>query len=158
MINRAEMIVQKFDYLINEYGFHITRKEFDAQSFGNTIVVFTSSKYGIEIVIDRNQVLISIGESSEPRVEWFDFSDVVKYYAPYAEEPYDFPEKTAERTWDAVVEIQLRRLSAILHQYCETLLKGEDWIKEEVKKIEEKRAAEMLKKFHQGPTNSSNNK
>lgn len=153
MRDRAELIVQYFDYLTNEYRFHIERKEFDPQAMGNAVVVFKSLKFGIEIVIDRNQALISIGEQLDPRMQWFELSDVVKYYAPYEEGVYVFPDKTPENTWDDVVEIQLRRLSTILRQYCEPLLKGESWMKEEIKKIEKKRAGEILKKFGQGPAN-----
>ena len=153
MSDRADLIVQHFGYLINDYGFRIERKEFDPQTMGNAVVVFKSSKFGIEIVIDRNQVLISIGEQLDPRMQWFEFSDVVKYYAPDAEAVYVFPDKTAENTWDEVVEIQLRRLATILRQYCELLLKGESWMKEEIKKIEKKRASEILKKFGQGSAN-----
>lgn len=153
MSDRADLIVQNFDYLINIYGFRIDRKEYDPQTMGNAIVVFKSPKFGIEVVIDRNQVLISIGEQLDPRMEWFEFSDVVKYFAPYAEDVYIFPDKTSGNTWNNVIEIQLRRLAVILRQYCEPLLKGESWMKAELKKIEEKRAAEMLKKFGQDSMN-----
>jgi hypothetical protein len=150
MSDRADLIVKYFDFLINEYHFRMERKEFDPQMMGNAVVVFKSSKFGLEIVIDRNQVLISIGEQLDARREWFEFSDVVKYYSPEAEDAYVLPDKTPENTWDDVVENQLRRLSVMLRQYCQPLLKGELWMKEELKKIEKKRAAEMYKKFGQG--------
>jgi len=113
---------------------------------GNAVVVFKSPKFGIEVVIDRNQALISIGEQVDPRMEWFEFRDVVMYYAPDAENVYVFPEKSDENTWDEIVETQLRRLAIVLRKYCDPLLKGESWEKEEIKKIEEDRASEMFKK------------
>jgi len=146
MSDRADLIVQHFGYLVNEYGFRVERKEFDRQTMGNAVVVFKSPKFGIEVVIDRNQALISIGEQVDPRMEWFEFRDVVMYYAPDAENVYVFPEKSDENTWDEIVETQLRRLAIVLRKYCDPLLKGESWEKEEIKKIEEDRASEMFKK------------
>jgi hypothetical protein len=147
MTDHADLIVQYFNYLITEYGFHIVRKEFDSQTMGNAVVIFKSSQIGIEIVVDRNQVLISLGDLLDQRRDWFEFSDVLKYYAPLAEKAYIFPEKTVDNTWDDVVLIQLDWLAIILRQYCDPLLKGEPWVKEEIQEIAEKRAAEMLKKW-----------
>lgn len=148
MKNRVDLIIKNFDYLISQYNFHVDQKEFDPQTMGNAVVIFKSQNIGIEIVVDRDQVLISIGNQIDTREKWFDFSDVIKYYAPHIEKAYIFTEKTIETTWDDAVETQLVRLSVILRQYCESVLKGDGWAKEEIKKNEEKRKLEMIKKFN----------
>lgn len=150
MSNRADLIKQHFDYLINEYGFRIERKEFDPQTMGNAVVVFKSHKYGIEIVIDRDQALISIGDCLNPRMQWFELQDVVTYYAPSIDDVYSFTEKTADNTWDDIIGLQLRKLAIVLRQHCEPVLRGESWIKGEIEKIEESRKTELLKNLRKG--------
>lgn len=147
MDDRSDLIAKYFAYLVQEYGFHIERKEFDSQAMGNAVVVLKSSSIGIEIVVDRNQVLMSIGNLLDTRKQWFEFTDVVKYYAPSVDNVYIFPEKTHENTWDEIVESQLSRLATILRQYCEPLLIGKFWRKEEIEKIQENRKAELLRKL-----------
>jgi hypothetical protein len=149
MTDRADLIVTHFSYLIEEYGFRTAQKVFDPDVMGNAFVVFESAKTGIEIVVDRNQAFIKIGDVLEPSREWLEFSDVVKYFAPSIDSPYIFTEKTATITWDEAVEIQLRRLALILRQNCEPLLKGDFRMRDEIKKIEEKRVTEMLAELNE---------
>lgn len=153
MSDRSDLIVKYFGYLINEYYFRIERKIYAPQTMGNAVVTFKSPEIGIEIVVDRSQVLISLGNQSDPIEHWFEFSDIIKYYAPSVEKVYIFTEKTTDNTWDEVIETQLQRLAIILRQYCEPLLKGAPLMIEEIKKIEEERRTEMLKKIGQGPAN-----
>lgn len=150
MNDRADLIVQHFNYLVDEYGFRIERKEFNPGAMGDAIVVFTSANLGIEIVIDRNQVLLRIGDQSDPRGAWFEFSDVVKHFAPSLDNVYDAPEKTPERTWDDVVEAQLAKLALVLRESCTPLLRGESLAKTEIKKIEKKRVNQRFGKFFRG--------
>jgi hypothetical protein len=149
MIDRADLIVQYFNYLISDYDFHVTKKIFDPDAMGNAFVIFESTKLGIQIVIDRSQVLIKIGDVLEPRRQWLEFSDVVKYFAPSIDSPYIFTQKTETRTWDEAIEIQLNRLASILRQYCEPLLKGDFGMKDQIKKIEERRVAELLQDLNE---------
>jgi hypothetical protein len=144
MIDRSDLIIQYFGYLISEFGFYIEKKEFDPQMMGNAFVLFKSSKVGIEIVIDRNQVLIALGDQMEPRGKWFEFSDVVTYFSP-TKVAYIFYEKSENMKWAEAVEAQLRRVALILRQFCEPILKGDLGMKKEIKEIEKKRVAEWLK-------------
>jgi hypothetical protein len=148
-----DLIIHYFSYLINDYGFHVVRKEFDYHAMGNAVVIFESAQFGIEIVIDRNQVLISIGEQSDPRKLWFEFTDVIKYYAPNEKKIYDFQRKTEHNTWDEIIEIQLTRLADMLRRFCEPLLTGILWQKEKLNEIKKERRISILKKFNQWPTN-----
>lgn len=147
MQNRSDLIIKKFEYLIVKYGFEVKEKNFNLEAMGNAYVIFMSSKNGIEIAIDRNDVLIAIGDSMESRKDWFEFSDVVRYYAPSIENVYHFQEKTADQTWDEFVEMQLDRLAGALRQICEPLLRGESLKKKEIKKIEEQRVSDMFGKY-----------
>jgi hypothetical protein len=151
MKDNSELTTQYFDYLISDYKFLLARKEFDSQAMGNSIVVYKSHSYIIEIVVDRNQVLMRIGEHSDPSREWFEFTDVVHSYAPAKKNVYIFPIKTKKNSWEAVVEKQLARLSAMLREYCEPLLLGEIWKREKIKEIELKRVSELFSKSIQNP-------
>lgn len=151
MSDRSDLIVTYFDFLIKEYDFRIARKEFDPETMGNAVVVFKSLKFGIEITIDRNQVLLSIGEHLDSRLDWFELTDVLKYYAPNIDsnDVYFFPEKTQENTWEEIVTIQLGRMALLFRQNCGPVLKGEGWEKDKLREIEKERKAEMLKNFNQ---------
>jgi hypothetical protein len=145
------MIFRNFDYLIRDHDFHIIRKEFAPQAMGNAVVVFESARYVIEIAVDRNQALIRIRNRSGSGGEWFEFTDVLKYFAPHIEGPYLFPEKTPGSTWDELLEAQLARLSAILRQYCGPLLNGVAWDEEEIRKNQEDRRDDLMRKLSRGP-------
>ncbi len=123
MVDRTDWILQYFGYLVDEYGFHVEKQEFLPQGMGNAYVLFESTKTGIEVVIDRNQVLIAMGDRAEPRRNWFEFSDVIKYFAP-SEVAYIFYEGKNKLTWDEAVKAQLSRTSILLHTYCEPMIMG----------------------------------
>jgi hypothetical protein len=76
MTDRSDLILQNFGYLITEFGFSIAEKEFDPSMMGNAFIIFKSSQIGIEIVIDRNQVLIALGDPTEPRKKWAWFKNI----------------------------------------------------------------------------------
>jgi hypothetical protein len=148
MVDRTDWIIQYFGYLIHDYDFHVERKDFTPQMMGNAFVIFKSSKIGIEVVIDRNQVLISMGDQSETREKWFEFSDVLANFAP-SEVPYIFYERTDNISWDEAIMSQLSRTSILLRHYCEPMLMGELGMKKEITEIEEKRVAEMLRRLEE---------
>ena len=139
-----ELITLYFSYLISDFGFHIEKRVFDYSAMGNAFVVFKSSMVGIDVTIDRNQALITIGDQLDERREWLEFTDVLKYYAPTLEHAYVFPEKTSGNTWDDVVKDQLLRLASILREYCEPLLKGDLSGMEKIKELEKRRVAKMM--------------
>ena len=150
MLDRSDLLLRYFGYLVNDFGFELERKQFDPGAMGNAVLVFKSRTVSIEIVVDRNDVLISIGDPLDRRWDWFEFTDVMKYYAPEIPTAYVFPQKTSDNTWDEMVEIQVDRLSKMLRQYCEPLLKGEPLMKRELKQIENERVTKRYGKFMDG--------
>ena len=138
-----ELITLHFSYLISDYGFHIEKREFDYSAMGNAIVEFRSSSIGIEIVVDRNAVSISVGDQLDEKQEWVELTFALKYYAPALKNAYVFPEKTSDNTWEDVVKNQLDRLARILRDYCEPLLKGDLSTMERIKTIEKDEVAKM---------------
>lgn len=151
MKNHAEMIVEYFHYLVEDFGFSITQQEYDPITMGNAVVVFASNTIGIEVVIDRDQALISVGDIADRRYVWFEFFDVVNYYTHEKCKSYIFPEKTPDNTWDELVDAQLKRLSVILKEDCLPLLEGATLNKPEIQKIQNSRAAELRRKFNLPP-------
>jgi hypothetical protein len=157
MTDNSDLILQYFGYLITDFYFHVEAKRFEPQVMGNALVMYKSSSVGIEIVIDRSQVLIALGDKMDSREKWFEYSDVLHYFSPsevaYPDLSKLFKEKRANHdsnadTWDEVLEFQLNRLAVMLRQYCEPILKGDLSMKKEIKEIENKRVTEMLKRFN----------
>lgn len=153
MTNRVGLINNYFQFLISDYGFNIENMEFDYHSMGNAVVIYASPFFGIEVVIDRNQVLIRIGEIHESRKEWFDLIDVVNYYTHEEKKLYSFPEKNESNYWDEIIEIQLESLARVIYQFCRPILIGQPWHKEEIVKIRDKRVAEMLNSYSKKRSN-----
>jgi hypothetical protein len=142
--------------LTTEFDFWVVDKVFDPQTMGNAFVRYKSSRVGIEIVIDRDQLLIVLGDQMEPREKWFGYSYVLEYFAPaeiaYLDVGQLFNEKRANHTsnadtWKEVIEYQLQRVSSMLRQYCEPILRGNFDMKKEIKEIEQKNVTEMLNRW-----------
>lgn len=143
MVDHDDLIVRYFRYLVDEYGYHIEHKEFSPETMGNAYVTFKSSSIGIQIVIDRNQALMVIGDQSQPIAKWFDFTYVLEYFAP-SEIAYDFGEKTDANTWEEVIEAQLARLALIVRKYCDPLLSGDLGMKGDIERIQTGRGVETM--------------
>src|SRR5574341_1025844 len=88
----ADLVKQHFKYLTDDYGFAVALETYSPMVMGNASVDFESSKTRIEIVLDRSQVLIALGPIDRPRREWFEFSDVVQFFAPTVDPIYVFPQ------------------------------------------------------------------
>ena len=146
MKNPLNIIKNDFEYLVREYNYHIEKEEFSPQTMGNAYVTYSSASVGIRVTIDRSQVLINIGDVSDNANEWFDFSDVIRFFDPSIENPYVFIEKTNENTTEDIVEAQVERLASILRKNCDAII-SELWMKEKIKVIERKRVTEMLEKL-----------
>ena len=112
----VEQVKKRFRYLTDDYGFSVVDERYDPEAFGNSLVQFQSSLVGVRVALDRGQVLIDIGSSSEPQVSWFSLPNVVKYLAPELDElAYVFPER-----WDDyyhMVDWQVIRLAHLLQRY-----------------------------------------
>jgi len=146
--DRSNLIVQYFSFLVDKYEFVVQDKKYAPEVMGNAYVVFRSPNIGIEVTIDRNQVLIAIGEQSDQRKKWFDFTDVMRYFSPSVGEVYVFPDKTIDNTWEDVIEIQLQRLSSMLRDSCKPILRGELWMKEDIANIKRIRKENMFREFN----------
>lgn len=108
--------VNSYFSFLYDLGFSVKEKiEVDPQSMGNGYFIFMSSLTGIEIVLDRGQVLIRIGKASQETKEWIEWSIVLSAYSP-AEQAYDF---------ELDIDTQAKRLSELLKKYCMELLKGD---------------------------------
>jgi hypothetical protein len=105
-------ITKYFSFLF-DYGFSI-KEEVNEGSFGNGYYIFMSNMVGLEIVLDRGEVLMSIGKISQIRREWLEWSIVLAAYAP-DKKPYDF---------DINIDSQIKRLSELLRQHCLEILTG----------------------------------
>ncbi|MFZ5856092.1 MAG: hypothetical protein ACOYZ6_04615 [Chloroflexota bacterium] len=127
------------NFLIN-LGFIVYEKlECDTSAFGNSYYRFKSEKVGIEIVLDKGQVLLKIGKISEDRRDWLEWSHVMKAYAPDVK-AYDF---------DIDIEPQVKRISELAQQYCTKLLSGDFNDENLLRVIEDAYGKNFLRRFLQ---------
>ena len=145
-----DLVEQYFHYLIDDYGFSVVAERYSPKYMGNAQVVYESSSVGISIVLDRGEVLINLGPRSRPRHDWFEFTDVVHYFAPNLEPVYVFPQdQFPHEVMDprVIQDFQVSRLAQIMHQHCEPILRGDLSMQTRIQELEGNRAAEMLEEF-----------
>jgi hypothetical protein len=138
----SNLVRQHFRYLTDEYGFSLARDAYFPESMENADMLFVSSQTGVRIVLDRGQVLINIGSLLQPQQEWFEFSDVVHFFAPETEPVYIFSQDNSN--YHATIESQVIRVARLMHQYCEPLLRGDFSMQSGIREIERQRVAKLL--------------
>lgn len=130
------LLTNQFRFLVDELGFNISTAKFEPENFGNCIIRLETSKVGVNIVLDRGQLFIYIGQRTKVEDEWFDIRDVIKYFAPHIEPVYIFPE---ELTGQANILFQARRLADLIKTYCTPLLQGDFSMENDIRNIQLKR-------------------
>ncbi len=111
----ANAVTSYFSFL-NNYGFSIIEKEeINMEAFGNGYFVFQAQATGIELVLDRGQVLMKIGKTNQSRGDWLEWSIALAAYAPDLK-AYDF---------DLDIDSQVKRISDLLQKYCTKLIEGD---------------------------------
>ncbi len=146
--NYLSLSVKKhFGFLLTDYDFFIAHEQFSPEAMGNAQIIFKSPLVGIDIVLDRSQVLVSIGSLVEPRRDWFEFSDVLYCFVPnlaayiFPSVPTDFPD------FGSSVDAQVSRLARLMSQYCVPILKGDLSMSNKIKEIESERVSKMIESF-----------
>lgn len=119
---KTEIIKAKFQFLLDEYGYSVQRELYSPEVMGNALVVFVSSTTGMMVVVDRDQVLVNIGDVSRPEKEWYEFSHVVHFRAPTLKEVYYFQKNLPDHH---DLEPQLDWIVHLLREYCEPVLRGD---------------------------------
>jgi hypothetical protein len=139
-----ELVQEKFNFLIIEYGFHFVSFNRDSLNFGNSLIRLESDEVGINIILDRSQISIHIGQLSKPDDDWFDFVDLLQYFAPKIKTPYIYPENLIgnER-----INFQMDRLSQLIKQYCAPIINGDFSMAKKIQKIKLNRIKEMIKEM-----------
>lgn len=141
----SALVKKHFGYLMDEYGFTVTRESYHPEFMGNAQVVFESRLVGIDIVCDRNQVLIALGLLSQVRRDWLEFANVVRIFAPEVETVYIFPEDFSNR--EAALETQISRLAQLMRQHCGPVLKGDFSAPNQARQAEHDRTTAWLKEM-----------
>jgi hypothetical protein len=127
-----DVVKKHFKYLIDDYGFCIKEETLATDNpLWQGIVVYANEsesdlpfkkKPFVRLVLDRGYVMLDIKSEEMTEREWFDISEVMKLIAPevqvhekvdYSKDPYE------------IVETQIQNLSKLLVQYCDSLLKGD---------------------------------
>jgi len=106
-------------FLVDEFGFSITKARYD-QEMGNAVVVFAKNKTRVEVVRDRGQALISLGDEGLDRWDWVEFAEAVRFFSGKSEPVYLF---TLANT-PIPDDVQVSHLSMLMRAYCEQLLSG----------------------------------
>jgi hypothetical protein len=132
---------QYFLFLTNEYGFSIIKESYSPEmKIGNGSVMYQSKLATIEIVVEKTEVRLKIGQRKGPLQKWLDFQDVMKYFAPEVEDAYVRSGASITLKDPLVVETRLSNIVALLRKYCTPLLTGDFSMEPKIKEVEEKRA------------------
>ena len=99
--------------------------------------MFTSNAAGLEIVLDRGQVVMKIGKSVQNRQDWLEWAVVIATYAPEVK-AYDF---------ELDIDAQVRRISELLQLHCAKLLEGDFNDDRLLRIIEDKIGKDFRKRF-----------
>ena len=140
------MAVEKeFSSLVSEYGFSPLQETYSPEIMGNSSITYLSDKTILIIVLDRGQVLMKIGESTKPRKDWFELTDVVRFFA--ADETMDVYQLSTKNPYDTIpIEEQVSRLAMLTRNYCVPFLKGDFSMKKKIKDLEKRRSDKLLNK------------
>jgi hypothetical protein len=132
---------QYFQFLINEFGFSIIKESYNPEiKIGNGSVMYQSKFVTLEVVVDKTEVLLKIGQRRAPLEKRFDFLDVMKCFAPEVEDAYLRSGITLTLKDSLVIETRIRNIGTLLRKYCQPLLAGDFSMKANIKEVEEKRA------------------
>ena len=143
-MNNNDLIKAVFMPLMHEYKFSLIKDTYSPEYMGNSEVVFFSNKTGIRIVVDRSQVILTISSSLQNEEKWFEFEDLIHYFAPRMKGVYLF-QRSEKKLND--VSSQARWILKIMRNYCEPLLNGDFIDYDRVKEIERKRVNELIETY-----------
>ena len=118
--NFESAIQSHFRFLIDEFGFSIIEARYE-QEMGNAIVIFAMNKTRIEVVRDRGNVLISLGDESLNRWDWVEFAKAIEFLAGNKEPVY----LTSSLNNVVSDDVQVSHLATLMRAYCMQLLSGE---------------------------------
>jgi hypothetical protein len=145
MTSPINLIKQEFQFLLDEFNFSVEHEMYSYETMGNALVIFKSPTTIVKVVVDRSQAFLTIGMVSWPDREWFEFIDVVHFFAPELENVYAFEGKQLSEHPN--VETQIGHIAFLLCQYCKPLLLGDFSMQDKIKEIETKRVSDMLSQF-----------
>ena len=139
----SKAVKENFSFLITEYGYNIIQENYQPETMGNALVVFASRYTIFKIVQDRGQVLINIGEASMPRTEWFEFTDVIRFFS--FDETLDVYQFSSINPYDLPpIKEQVSRLAKLTRKYCTPILEGDFSMKQKIKELEKKRTDKLF--------------
>jgi hypothetical protein len=132
---------QYFQFLTNEFGFSIIKESYNPEiKIGNGSVMYQSKFATLEVVVEKTEVLLKIGQRKAPLEDWFEFQDVMKYFAPEVDDVYLRSGITLTLKDSLAIETRIRNMVALLRKYCQPLLAGDFSMKASIKEVREKRA------------------
>jgi hypothetical protein len=109
----VDEVERDFAYLVSDRGFRVAREVFDPVHFGNGLVEFRSQHVGVQVTLDRSQILIDIGPAGQSSDNWFSLPEVQSHFDPTgAEYQYQFPERWDD--YDEMIISEIRRAAAAL--------------------------------------------
>jgi hypothetical protein len=100
-----EDVERSFAKLVAECGFRVLVGGYEAEDFGNALVVLESDSYSIRLVRDRGQVFVELASSEDPG-NWYGLGRVLVVLRGKPEE---------EETWSG--SVNLDDASAVIEKY-----------------------------------------
>jgi hypothetical protein len=113
-------IYKYFSFLLDDFGFSITEERYD-QEMGNAVVGFSKNQTCIELIKDRGQILVTLGDKRLSKWDWVEFADAIGFLSGNISPVYIFQSQNKNVT----EESQLSRVSVLMKQHCLVILSGE---------------------------------
>ncbi len=117
--NFEAAIQSHFRFLIDEFGFSIIEARYE-QEMGNAIVIFAKNTTRIEVVRDRSNALISLGDEKLDRWDWVEFAEAIKFLTGKQERVY----LTTSSNTPVSDDVQVSHLATLMRAHCIQLLSG----------------------------------
>jgi len=138
-----------FSFLLHQFGFSIVEESYN-QVMGNAVIVFAKPPTCIEVVKDRGQILVKLGDERLGSREWIEFSKAVQFLSGIPGQVYCFPSDYNDETEDA----QVSHVPALMQQHCTLLLSGEMTIMQLREAMKAQREQELREHFESFTVNS----
>ncbi len=135
--------------MVDEYSYSIDKEIFFPDiNFDNGEVIFKSRLVKIRVAVDKTYIDLEIGRRKLFEVKWYQFIDVMKFFAPEIDDVNLESEETRKLLLPLAIEARMRHSAMLLQKYCSQIVKGDFSMESRIKEIMDNRVREILKRSY----------
>ena len=145
-----EYLLQKLNFLIEDYNFQLIKKEFDKEKFQFLEVLYKSSQMLIKIEKYRHEFYLRLASLTDPD-DWADLFMIIEYINKDANKKVSSRYFRKEKDLEICYKKQLDWISQKLHEYIKSIIDIYDEKRyrnelTEINKFAQKRANDYFEK------------